>query len=233
MFTAKVKKKSLRQRFLRQLDLVDQPKLSKLSMSLIGAGAIGSFTGLILSKMGISWIEVFDEDGVSEENLPNQMYPPKAVGEFKVDAFTNLITEFSGYRVTPNNYFYDPRCYLKELVVVATDSMASRRLVWDAYKAQKQCKYYIEARMGALFGQVYTIQNKTPRNIKFYEQTLYSDSEVPPVKCTAKSINFNVAMIASLIGRAVRAIVNRERRFPREMQFNMYRLDNQSFTTRE
>ena len=180
--------------------------------------------------MGVKNIDIFDEDGVNEHNLPNQFYRVKDIKQFKVAALMDIIKDFS--EATPWGYV---RNYSKEklqkVVIVATDSMSSRKMVWEQFKKQPQTRFYIEARMGGELGRLYFIK-KNPRNYKFYESTLYSDDKVKPLPCTEKSIIYNVLMIASLVGRGLKSYVNDEK-FPRELVFNMKNIYPYSFMIKE
>ena len=183
---------------------------------------------LCLSKMGCDNITVFDVDGVTEHNLPNQFYGVHDVGEFKVEALSSWVAELNGYCRSfgaPQMYEDQP---LEEIVIVGTDSMSSRMIVWKQFLKQKQAKYLIEARMGAEVGQVYTIQKK---DRKFYEERLYPDSKVKVQPCSARSIMYNVLMVSSLVCRAFKAVVHEEK-FPRELTFNMKRIDELSWLVR-
>ena len=59
-------------RYWRQTDIVDADRLAELPVTVIGAGATGSFITLALAKMGVRHITVYDDDTVEEHNLPNQ-----------------------------------------------------------------------------------------------------------------------------------------------------------------
>jgi len=201
----------------RHSGLVSLEELTKISISLIGAGAIGSMTCLFLSKMGIQHWQIFDEDGISEENIANQMYQISAIKQFKVHELSNMITDFAGvYDIRSFTKFYTKE-KLEPVVIVTTDSMASRKRVWKQFLKQPQCKWLIEARMGGLHGEVYCV---TKKDKKFYEERLYDDKDVPPVKCTEKSIIYNIASIVGMIGAAVASIANKEK-FPKEQIFDM------------
>jgi molybdopterin-synthase adenylyltransferase len=87
-------------RFIRQRDVLPPDKLAKLAISVIGCGAVGSFTVLTLAKMGITDITVYDGDKVEEHNLPNQWYKLDHLGMNKTDA---LLCWFSGnWTVSPS-----------------------------------------------------------------------------------------------------------------------------------
>ncbi len=221
--------------------------LGSKTVTLIGAGAIGSFTALTLTKMGVRKLKVFDEDGISEHNLPNQFFYPENIGQFKVDALQEILFQFNGVQIQKSirNYRHQK---LAETVIVATDSMASRAWVWEQFLAQDQCLNLIEARMGAEVGMVYTIRKKSywttdgrqrfdfhrvkKPDRKFYEDRLYPDSKVEPLPCTARSIIYNVLMIASLISRSYKAIIMNEK-YPREVIFNMTFVNDRSLIIRE
>lgn len=185
--------------------------------------------------MGVGYFEIFDEDGVTEHNLPNQFFEKKHVGNFKVEAMTELLSNFSNSITNIRYKFYENE-KLCQFVVVAPDSMTTRKTVWKQFKKQNQCKYYIEARMGAQVGQIYTIKKIDnvikSRDKAFYEKTLYSDSKVEPLPCTEKTIIYNVAMISSWICRALKAIIMREN-FPREITFNLTTIDERSLMIRK
>lgn len=217
--------------FLRQQGIVNPKLLKNRKITLVGAGAVGSFSALSLGKMGVQHIDSFDDDGVSEHNLPNQYYRKEDIRSFKVDALKAILASFSDATVTSiNKRFVDQK--LQETVIVATDSMASRRIVWEQFKRQKQTKHLIEARMGAELGMVYTISKKngkvSKKDADLYEARLYADKDVKPLPCTARSIIYNVLMLAALVCRAYKGVVTKKPA-PREMIFNMTALDGRSF----
>ena len=189
--------------------------------------------------MGVTEIEAFDEDGVDAHNLPNQFYRKEDLLQFKTDALALILHQFTDAEVLSKARFYKNQP-LQETVVVATDSMSSRKLVWEQFLKQPQARVLIEARMGAEMGIVYTIV-KTPKVFgyqiipaekKFYEEMLYPDSSVKPLPCTAKTIIYNVLMLASLISRAYKGVLMGES-VPKEMTFSMTNLTERSWMVRD
>ena len=59
---------------IRQFDLIPEDVLGE-PITIIGVGAIGSWTTLALAKMGFQNLTVFDDDKVSIENMNSQFYP--------------------------------------------------------------------------------------------------------------------------------------------------------------
>lgn len=217
--------------YTRQEGILPQNKIVNGAVTIIGSGAIGSFSSLTLVKMGVKHLVIYDEDGVTSHNLPNQFFRKKDIGQFKVTALADILNEFSGTKITAHIQPYVKQ-QLKETTIVATDSMSSRRSVWEQFKQQPQAKNLIEARMGAELGLVYIIKKingKIPKKLfNFYESRLYKDEDVKPLPCTAKAIIYNILMISSLICRAYKSIIMNEK-MPNELIFNMTSIDERSY----
>lgn len=216
--------------FTRQQGIIDPEVMKGREITLIGVGAVGSFAALALGKMGISKITAYDEDGVTDTNLPNQFYRNTDTKRFKVEALAEILEMFTDARCEPINRFYKNQ-ELAETAVVATDNMTSRKIVWEQFKKSKTSKFLIEARMGAELGIVYTM-NKNSKNKKldfdFYETRLYSSKKAVELPCTAKSIIYNVLMISSLICRSYKGLVT-QTPVPKELIFNMTSLDERTY----
>ena len=82
--------------FHRQLDVLDVPRLARTPITVIGAGAVGSFTVLALAKCGAERITVWDDDSIESHNLPNQWYRLADLGRPKVQALKALVLEMTG-----------------------------------------------------------------------------------------------------------------------------------------
>ncbi len=225
--------------FIRQRDLVNQNKIEQTAITLIGCGALGSASAMALSKMGVSQFTLYDDDIITEENLPNQMYRIDQLGQAKVVALTRIISEYNNQSTFIHNN--QKFCILDNIrtpvIIVTTDSMSSRKLVWEKFIQESQCKCLIEARMGAEEGQVYTIIKKeilglTPSDQDFYIQRLYPDSEAIQAPCTAKAIIYNVFMIGGLVARSFKAYVHQEK-YPREVVMSWRYMDKRSFMIKE
>lgn len=218
-------------KFIRQRDIIDLTELQKSCVTIIGAGSVGSFTTLTLSKMGVRKIINFDQDGIQDHNLPAQFYRKKDIGKWKVNALKDLISEFEDTSIIPCNRFYKNQ-KLSGVVIVVTDNMESRRHVWEQYKKQGCTAGFIEARMGAELSKLYTIKSTSSKDRDFYEATLHTDAQSLKLPCTARTIIYNVLTISGLICRAYKAIIMKEN-FPRELIFNLTRIDALSLMIRD
>lgn len=226
----------------RQDGIIDPTQLRQFGVTVIGAGAVGSYAIQALTKMGVENIKVYDEDGVTAHNIPNQFYRLKDASgaAFKVEALAEIVKEFTGVNMQYETGMYHNQ-ELSDIVVVATDSMSSRKLVWEQFKQQSQCKYLVEARMGGELGRIYSIGRQKFANgmldlgmltlgeddIKFYEDTLYTDDEAAQLRCSERAIIYNVLMIAAFICRSVKGFVRGET-VKREMIFNFAQMEEDS-----
>jgi hypothetical protein len=206
--------------FTRQSGIVDSKAIASKRVTLIGAGSVGSFAALALSKLGVEKLTVYDRDEIEDHNLPNQFYPLGSVGELKVRCLGEMIRNMTGNKIIIKNEFYSNQL-LPETVVVATDTMSSRATIFAQFSKQKKTRYLIEARMGGELGYVYCIDKQNKTQMKKYAATLYSDDKAVKIPCTERTIIYNVLMISSLICRAFKAVVTKETNYPYETIFDM------------
>ena len=183
-------------------------QLGAQNITLIGAGAVGSFTALSLIKMGIGSLEVYDHDTVSPHNLPNQWFRPEDIDKAKVDALATLLRTFGGV-VTPHAEKFS-RQRVKGIVVSAVDSMAVRRDVWRHIRKCRTVPFYVDARMGGEFGMVLSVDLASVESIEFYEKHLYSDGEAAPVPCTAQSIIYCTAGLGAYVASTVGGYIRKD-----------------------
>lgn len=198
------------QHLTRQLDLIPVGTL-KMPVTIIGCGAIGSFLGLQLAKMGLTNLTFFDHDTVSIENMSNQFFMAKQIDKNKAQALSELIFEFTGFHGTP----FMPRKFeaqdaskLLGLVVVAVDSMEARRMIYESIKEYGfNVKYIIDPRMSAEFFTQYTINPFNPDDNVMYEKTLFDDKDGVQERCTAKSTVYTASLAAGIVTKTVKDIL--------------------------
>ena len=189
------------ERFKRQLDVLPPDKLAMLDVTIIGCGAVGSFTAMILAKMGVESISVFDGDNVEEHNLPNQWYRPDQIGMGKTDALWSIVYDFTEIGLHANAGHYQ-RAPLSGIVISCVDSMDTRLKIWREVKRFKP-ELYIDARMGAEVGKVLVVNPADPSSCRKYEDDLYPSTEAFQAPCTAKATIYCAAGLAAYIGSMV------------------------------
>jgi len=193
-------------KFIRQRDVLPQNKLAALQVTIIGCGAVGSFTCFTLAKMGVTNITIYDADIVAEHNLPNQLFNFEQVGIPKVDAIANTVYYQAqvDLNTIPYHYTREP---LSGLVICCVDTMDTRLEIWREVKKYNPA-LYIDARMGAEVGKILVVQPSDPNSRRKYEEDLYPSSEAFQAPCTAKATVYCAAGLAAYICSMVAGYVN-------------------------
>jgi len=189
------------ERFKRQLNILPPDKLAALEVTIIGCGAVGSFTCLTLAKMGVTNITVFDGDNVEEHNLPTSWYRPDHVGMNKTDALWDVLVDFTDVELRAHAYHYTQEP-LKGIVICCVDSMDTRLKLWREVK-KFEPELYIDARMGAEVGKVLVVHPSRPNSCRKYEEDLYPSSEAFQAPCTEKATMYCAGGLAAFVGAAV------------------------------
>jgi len=189
------------ERFSRHWDMIDVGQLHTLPIRIVGAGSVGSFTCLSLSKMGAHNIKVWDDDMVDEHNISNQFYRTQDVGEFKVDALQHMIMDFEGIPIQIENEKWYGNSDCNGIVIAAVDNMNARKRIWEKVKNNPDVSLFIDPRMGGRIARIYFVD---PLNgAESYEETLYDDDEAEQDRCTERTIIYNVLGISSFICKGI------------------------------
>lgn len=205
----------------RQLDIFDNRTFNK-TVHVIGGGATGSWVTMMLAKLGVKDVHIWDFDIVENHNIPNQAFNLHQIGESKCQANIDLAKDFGDMYYTAHNEAVDGDTLLEGIVFILTDTMGSREDIFKrACKLKPNVKLVIETRMGLDMCRIYTIDPMDLTQIKKYEATLYDDSEAEVSACgTSKSVITSAMTTASI---AVRQLLNylNEVAVPNEILYDM------------
>ena len=182
--------------FHRQLEVLDQPRLAEIPITVIGAGAVGSCTVLALAKSGAERIVVWDDDTIEPHNLPNQWYRLADVGRPKVLALQELVRDMTGVEIDVRQMRFEGTG-ATEVTVCAVDSMDIRIALWR--QLHPRPSLYVDARMGAEVGKVHCVG---PFGA-WYDDTLYPSSEAHHAPCTARATMYCASGLAAFIASQV------------------------------
>lgn len=205
----------------RHRELFDAEKF-KTPITIIGAGATGSWLALALAKLGIDDIDIWDFDKVEEHNIPNQLYRlqystdpmennkytgiSSDINQPKVNALYRIIYDSTTTEIkTHNEKFIEER--LSGIVFLMVDSMSERKRIWEtSIKMRPAIKLLVEPRMGLDVGRIYNVNPTNINNIKEYEDTYYSDDTAEVSAC-----GNSMTVISSALGVTswcVRQLIN-------------------------
>lgn len=188
-------------------------KAKGASISVIGAGGIGSHTLFMLSRIDPYKIIIYDGDNVEAVNMAGQFYNEHSIGLKKSHAITSLLESFSNYK---HVYTYNipvieetvlPGCLI---TICGLDNMAARKLVFNKW-AKNLYNYsnakdmlFIDGRLAAEEFQIYTIKGDDSYAIdKYINEGLFDDSKADPTLCSYKQTSYCASMIGSVITNIV------------------------------
>jgi molybdopterin/thiamine biosynthesis adenylyltransferase len=179
-------------------------------ITVIGAGAIGSFVTLSLAKMGFKDITVFDDDTVSIENMSCSLYRPSDVGKPKAIALASIVDEFTKTKIEPINKKYTGGVF-RGIVIAAVDSMKAREEVWlNHVDNAPHTLAIIDPRMGAETALMYVVNPMNKAESASYGSTLYADSNAVQEPCTAKATIYTANLLSGFVVKAAKNVAKGE-----------------------
>lgn len=181
----------------RQTGIIDIKDFRENRITIVGCGAIGSFMGISLAKMGLTDFTLYDLDTVESHNIPNQFFGLKDIGKNKAIVTANYMELFNDeVDITTLSAFTKHEEIKTPIVISCVDKMEVRKWIFDSCK-KKDVQLFIDTRMGGLEGQIYFIDMTDKKEIVNYEKSLFTDEQAVKLKCTERSIIFTVLGIVS------------------------------------
>lgn len=206
----------------RQADIIPLDVVESTDVTIVGCGAIGSFSALSLAKMGVLKIKVYDFDNVDIVNMNNQFFRFKDIGKNKASALRELVHDFTGVDIVAiPEKCTDETVVNCKIVVMSVDSMAVRAELFKSVS----CDFLIDTRMGAEVYNQYVVNMNNQKSRSDYEKTLFSDSEAVQERCTAKSTIYTALTASSMVCKAVKNIVVSEK-YPKSIMMNLQKSSN-------
>lgn len=212
---------------VRQAEIIPVDK-QDIGITIIGAGAIGSFAALALVKSGFNKIRVYDFDDVSIENMSCQGYRRKDIGKPKVEALKEIIYDFTEVEIEIVNDIWEPNYNENPIVITAVDSMEARTEIFNEIRAKcYNVQFIIDPRMSA--EQAMMICMSPFNEPESYEKTLYTDENAVQERCTAKATNYTSNMLAGLVVKCVKNLALGQS-YPRFVSWNIAENSMDAFT---
>lgn len=186
----------LKNRDIRQRDIVPPDKLADVRATVIGVGAVGRQVALQLTAMGVPQLELVDFDDVGVENLACQGYWHGDLGDRKVDATAALCRHINPDVVLQARYSrFRKSDKVGNCVFCCVDSIQTREWIWSG--VESQVDFFVDGRMSAEVIRVVTASD--PVSKVSYQGTLFASNEAHVGSCTAKSTIFTGNICAGLM----------------------------------
>ena len=198
----------------RQLGIIDPRKLD-LPIAIIGAGGIGSWTTLALTRMGCSNITVIDFDKVEAHNVGSQIFTEEDIGKPKVEALAGKIALLASgevistldLKVEKDSPLLEDIFKDNKIIILAVDNMETRKMAM--HEAEGKSVWLIDGRMVANSIEIYSEDcakysgQETP-----IQKSMFQSGNATPVPCTERAVVYNCFIMAGLITDMVGQIVN-------------------------
>ena len=209
-------------------------KVKTLSTVIVGAGGIGSWTAVLLAKMGMS-ILIIDKDTFDEVNIAGQIFNVKRsnrrnkaveVATFCTDVVPTARVRGYDHMLTPSNigFLIDKN---SKICICAVDNMLARKLVFDYWcdivngvtEEERQDYLFIDGRLAAESYQLYCIEGPNQRAKDRYIREFFSDDEADELSCSFKQTAYMAALLAGRIANNIANFASPKDGIPRVAPF--------------
>lgn len=167
-----------------------------------GAGSIGSWLLLFLSRIGYS-IYLYEMDIVDETNMGGQFYSKDDFGKTKQESIRAAIAKYALHQDIESMGEYKPGSMVSNIVFSCFDNMEARKNMFEQWKEShdsEDISVFVDGRLTAESFQMYIV---TPERIEAYEKTLFDDGDIEDLPCSYKSTSHIAAMLASQMTNAM------------------------------
>lgn len=181
-------------------------KIKEQEVVLAGLGGIGSWCALLLSRLDIRYLTLYDDDTVDSVNLAGQFYRKNQIKAYKASAISSAVHEYSNYyNCNACTKKFDINSAASRIMICGFDNMTARKVFYrrwlynlNKYPSKANECLFIDGRLSADTFQVLCIKGDDTYNRKRYEEKfLFDDSEADETICSFKQTSFMANMIAS------------------------------------
>lgn len=184
-------------------------KIRQQNVTLAGLGGIGSYVAFLLSRLGINVMTLYDPDTVERVNLSGQLYSENQIGDYKVNAISDMMVKYSDYYgVIAKNEKLDKSSAVGKITICGFDNMKARKEAFENWtnlvdglidEEREKC-LFIDGRLAAEEFQVFCIKGSDIESMLNYRSCfLFSDYQADATVCSYKQTTFMANMIGSII----------------------------------
>lgn len=205
--TTKLEAKLISESALRYSDANWYENVQKSRITVLGAGGIGSWAVLLLSKFSVP-ITLFDGDKFEVVNQAGQIFLLRDMNSYKASAIVNLCYAINGTTSIGSSGNWNRNYGLEKITIVAVDNMEVRKaafLHWLASYKNQPDALFIDARLAAEMFQIYSIKATDKRAQERYLAEWFPDEAADETPCSYKQTAYMAAMLG---GRIVNHYVN-------------------------
>lgn len=162
--------------------------LANATVVVVGAGGIGSWVTMCLARIGCKVI-LYDADLFEVHNMGGQLVQTTQIGNNKAVSVKDTCIALVGASA---NIVTVAEMYTKDsptspIMIAAVDNMKTRRLIFDKWSNMYPDSAEALLIDGRLLAEDYQVYGVMKDRTKAYEETLFSDNEVPTENCSLKA----------------------------------------------
>ena len=186
--------------------------LDDVEVTIVGVGRAGSQVALVLAMLGAQ-LRLYDGDRLGAENQGLQLYRKRdvAAGRKKVTALRGLLQAIvPGARIIVHTVDFAASSQQRSspVVVLAVDTMATRRLLWQRLRHDARLLLLLDLRLGRGLVRLHAVRPTEPDDVAEYEASLCDDADAAAGDCADAAATHAAAAGAALVGGAVRGFVD-------------------------
>ena len=193
------------------LEYFDASKI-KAPIHIVGCGAIGSHVAEQLTRMGCTNIHLWDFDTVSPHNITNQMFIQDDIGDAKVHAVGNLMTEINTDLKINRDIIYHVEGWSGEIlngyVFLCVDNIDLRRKIVETNKLNPNCIAFFDFRMRLTDAQHYMAVCKDADQMKKLLDSMAFTHEEAKDATPKSACNMELSVIYTVKGIVTFGICN-------------------------
>jgi hypothetical protein len=168
-----------------------------------GAGGIGSWASMFLSRLGCH-IYIYDMDTFERINMSGQLVGKQHIGKEKTAVAEDIAKMFSDHILIEGMGKYEKDSEAGPIMISGFDNMNARKNMFHNWKnyvlthpEEASEAIWIDGRLLSSSYQIFIVQGDNTVNMERYEEYLFEDSEVEETDCTLKQTTHCAAGIAS------------------------------------
>lgn len=192
------------ERHLRSASIVDQDRINRHPVAIVGVGAIGSHLAQMLAKLGVLRLTLIDPDEVDTVNLGSQGFHEGEVGQTKTSAVADRIAAISSRAnvATWARPYESLRHGVEGIahgsaVFACVDSMQVRRRIFRDFR-QRDWPVFLDGRMASESLRVFCI-DRSASAMDLYRESLFPSHQAHRESCTARATIYCASIAAAIL----------------------------------
>jgi molybdopterin/thiamine biosynthesis adenylyltransferase len=169
--------------------------MEKMEVTVVGVGAGGRNTALMLAAIGVPKLQIIDFDVIDLPNITTQGYSKLDLGRPKVEALEESIRDMTeDCEVEAINDRWRPTLDIHKVIFCCVDKIEARELIWK--KVGEASDFWVDGRMLGETIRILAAADSKSRD--YYPTTLFKEEESNTGRCTAQSTIYAANIAAGM-----------------------------------